>query len=289
MTKLIVISGSSGAGKSSALRLLEDEGFYCVDNLPPRLIKRFVDEVVDHRGYDNFRGVALCIDARAAKAAEDYNHALDGLLDVSGRLIIFLDAQPYVLLKRFSETRRRHPLAGADNSLPEAIARERQLLEPIADEADLIIDTSDLSTRALRDIITGRVMDKRSGLSILIQSFAFKRGVPADADFVFDARSLPNPYWNLELRDMCGVDLEVKAFLESNSRSKTMLNRIQQFLKDSLPEFNDSDRSYLTVAIGCTGGQHRSVYIADRVYEALRLDYPDIQIRHRELREIQPR
>ena len=282
--RLIIISGSSGAGKSSALRLLEDEGYYCVDNLPPRLLTAFAEEVMDHPDYERFHGIAVCIDARAMKMSADENaRALDPLLVMKDKLIIFLDAQPYVLLKRFSETRRRHPLAGPDNSLPEAISRERKHLEFIAAAADLLIDTTDLTPRALRDMITKRIVEQRDGLSILLESFAFKRGVPTDADFVFDARALPNPYWRDDLRVLDGTAASVKEFLESDSRCLNFYETLRRFVGNMLDEFDASDRSYMTIAVGCTGGQHRSVYLANRLHEDLLQRYPSAQIRHRDL------
>ena len=281
--RLIIISGSSGAGKSSALRLLEDEGYYCVDNLPPRLLTAFAEEVLDHPDYERFHGIAVCIDARAMKMGDDDVRALDPLLALKDRLIIFLDAQPYVLLKRFSETRRRHPLAGSDNSLPEAISRERKHLEFIAAAADLLIDTTDLTPRALRDMIANRIVGQRDGLSILLESFAFKRGVPTDADFVFDARALPNPYWRDDLRALDGTDESVREFLESDSRCLNFYETLRGFIEDMLHEFDASDRSYMTIAVGCTGGQHRSVYLANRLHEDLLQHYPSAQIRHRDL------
>lgn len=282
--RLIIISGSSGAGKSSALRLLEDEGYYCVDNLPPRLLTAFAEEVMDHPDYERFHGIAVCIDARAMKMSADENaRALDPLLVMKDKLIIFLDAQPYVLLKRFSETRRRHPLAGPDNSLPEAISRERKHLEFIAAAADLLIDTTDLTPRALRDMITKRIVGQRDGLSILLESFAFKRGVPTDADFVFDARALPNPYWRDDLRVLDGTAASVKEFLESDSRCLNFYETLRRFVGNMLDEFDASDRSYMTIAVGCTGGQHRSVYLANRLHEDLLQRYPSAQIRHRDL------
>ena len=164
MPNLIVISGTSGAGKSSALRQLEDEGFYCVDNLPPRLLPNFLDEVLSHRGYETFRGIGVCIDARAVKDESDQRSLKTShLLEVRGGLLVFLDAKPHILLQRFSETRRRHPLASSDNSLTEAIKREKKMLEPIAAIADLLIDTSDLTTTNLREIINERVMRERAG------------------------------------------------------------------------------------------------------------------------------
>ena len=282
--RLIIISGSSGAGKSSALRLLEDEGYYCVDNLPPRLLTAFAEEVMDHPDYERFHGIAVCIDARAMKMSADENaRALDPLLVMKDKLIIFLDAQPYVLLKRFSETRRRHPLAGPDNSLPEAISRERKHLEFIAAAADLLIDTTDLTPRALRDMITKRIVGQRDGLSILLESFAFKRGVPTDADFVFDARALPNPYWRDDLRVLDGTAASVKEFLESDSRCLNFYETLCRFVGNMLDEFDASDRSYMTIAVGCTGGQHRSVYLANRLHEDLLQRYPSAQVRHRDL------
>ena len=284
--KLILVSGSSGAGKSSALRLLEDEGYYCVDNLPPRLLPQFSQDILDHPEYERFRGIAVCIDARTMGIDQsDQSEAIEQLLSASDKLIIFLDAQPHVLLKRFSETRRRHPLAGSNNSLPEAISRERKRLEFIAAKADLLIDTTDLTPRALRDSIISRIIDRREGLSILLESFAFKRGVPTDADFVFDARALPNPYWDTALRGMNGLDAPVAQFLDESDRTLRFFERLSEFTTNVLHDFDQSDRSYITIAIGCTGGQHRSVYLAQKLFTALASEFSGIQIRHRDLPE----
>lgn len=282
--RLIIISGSSGAGKSSALRLLEDEGYYCVDNLPPRMMADFAREVLEHPDYDRFKGIAVCIDARAVSPErEGENSSLHQILKTSESLVIFLDAQPHILLKRFSETRRRHPLAGPNNSLPEAITRERQHLEFIAAQADLLIDTTDLSPRDLRETITRRIIERRDGLSIMVESFAFKRGMPTDADFVFDARGLSNPYWEASLRHLTGIDEPVRLFLEADPKTLTIYERIRIFITESLPDFNQNDRSYLTIAIGCTGGQHRSVYLAERLHADIAKLYPGAQLRHRHL------
>ena len=282
--RLIFISGSSGAGKSSALRLLEDEGYYCVDNLPPRLLPQFSEEILEHPAYERFRGIAICIDARTIGINEaDHDEALEKILSSPGRLIVFLDAQPHALLKRFSETRRRHPLAGSENSLPEAIARERKQLEFIAARADLLIDTTDLTPRALRDRIINRILGERQGLSVLLESFAFKRGVPTDADFVFDARALPNPYWETELRGMNGLDAPVIQFLDNDERTLRFFGRLNAFVVGALTDFSQSDRSYITIAIGCTGGQHRSVYLAQKLHASLTKQFTGIQIRHRDL------
>ena len=282
--KLIVISGSSGAGKSSVLRLLEDEGYYCVDNLPPRLLPELLGEISDNIEYERFRGIVVCVDARTVGfEPEDTPAALEQLLSFPDRMVIFLDAQPHVLLKRFSETRRRHPLAGPHNSLPEAIAKERKRLEFIAAKADLIVDTTDLTPNALRDRITTRMANRRDGLSILIESFAFKRGVPTDADFVFDARALPNPYWQADIRSMTGLDAPVKQFLESDERCLAFYDKLSTFIQQMLHDFSQVDRSYITIAIGCTGGQHRSVYLTQRLHQDLSAQLPGVQIRHRDL------
>ena len=284
--KLIIISGSSGAGKSSALRLLEDEGYYCVDNLPPRLLPEFSEEILKHPEYQRFHGIAVGIDARTVGIEHEHETAaLQQLLALPDRLIVFIDAQPHVLLKRFSETRRRHPLAGPSNSLPEAISKERKHLEFIAAQADLLIDTTDLTPRGLRDMITNRIVEHRDGLSILLESFAFKRGVPTDADFVFDARALPNPYWREDLRGLTGMDEPVKLFLDSDEGCVTFYTKLSAFIIDALRDFDASDRSYVTVAIGCTGGQHRSVYLTEKLSGDILSQFPAAKIRHRDLSE----
>ena len=284
--KLIIISGSSGAGKSSALRLLEDEGYYCVDNLPPRLLPEFSEEILKHPEYQRFHGIAVGIDARTVGIEHEHETAaLQQLLALPDRLIVFIDAQPHVLLKRFSETRRRHPLAGPSNSLPEAISKERKHLEFIAAQADLLIDTTDLTPRGLRDMITNRIVEHRDGLSILLESFAFKRGVPTDADFVFDARALPNPYWQDGLRGLTGMDEAVKLFLDGDERCAAFYTQLRAFIIDALRDFDASDRSYVTVAIGCTGGQHRSVYLTEKLSGDILSQFPAAKIRHRDLSE----
>ena len=285
MPRIIIISGSSGAGKSTALRLLEDEGYYCVDNLPPRLLTHFVNEVLESPFHDRFHGVVACIDARAFRMeSSERQSALKELIDAPDHLIIFLDAQPHALIKRFSETRRRHPLADNDSSLPEAIAREREYLEGIAAEADLLIDTTDLTPRALRDTITTRIVEQRDGLSVMIESFAFKRGVPTDADFVFDARAIPNPYWHDTLRHLTGQDTLVKQFLDNEERCVAFYERLREFISNVVADFNQCDRSYMTIAIGCTGGQHRSVYLADKIHKGLLEAFPHALLRHRDLK-----
>ena len=189
------------------------------------------------------------------------------------------------ILKHSILERREERSSTSNNSLPEAISRERKHLEPIAANADLLIDTTDLTPRALRDMITSRLIQQRDGLSVLFESFAFKRGVPTDADFVFDARALPNPYWQDELRSQTGLDTEVIQFLEKDARCLAFFAKLKDFIARVLSDFDQSDRSYMTIAIGCTGGQHRSVYLTEKLHRDLITQFPAAQIRHRDLQE----
>lgn len=282
--QLVVISGRSGSGKSTALHQLEDMGYYCVDNLPAALLGQLTQEFsADH--YQSFAGVAVCIDARnSLRDLEQLSQQLGSLPHGVDRQVIFLDAHDPVLVKRFSETRRRHPLSRDDRSLAEAMQVEATLLEPLLADADLVIDTSDLTLYELRAMIASRLGEKPGeGLSVLIESFGFKRGVPGDADLVFDARLLPNPHWVRDLRALTGRDQPVAEFLESQPEAPAFAADLIAFLMRWLPDYERSQRSYVTVAIGCTGGQHRSVYLAERVYAAIRASYPSVQLRHREL------
>lgn len=282
--QLVIISGRSGSGKSTALHQLEDEGYYCIDNLPAALLPALVAET--QRGeFEHFRGVAVCIDARNAwRNLQDFSGILDALPGDVRSEILYLDAQDPVLIKRFSETRRKHPLSGDQLPLAEAIDSERQLLEPIASAAALVIDTSQMTIYELRDAIRQRVVGDGSGsMSILFQSFGFKRGLPNDADLVFDVRMLPNPHWVKELRLKTGLDPEVRAFLEAQSMTDELFDSVCGFLDPWLPHYRESNRSYMTVAIGCTGGQHRSVYLANRLYQHYRQHYSHVHLRHREL------
>tara|TARA_R100001509_G_scaffold165472_1_gene147282 strand:+ start:3023 stop:3877 length:855 start_codon:yes stop_codon:yes gene_type:complete len=282
--QLVIISGRSGSGKSTALHQLEDEGYYCIDNLPAALLPALVAET--QRGeFEHFRGVAVCIDARNAwRNLQDFSGILDALpADVRSE-ILYLDAQDPVLIKRFSETRRKHPLSGDQLPLAEAIDSERQLLEPIASAAALVLDTSQMTIYELRDAIRQRVVGDGTGsMSILFQSFGFKRGLPNDADLVFDVRMLPNPHWVKELRLLTGLDADVASFLEAQSMTGELFDSIRRFLDQWLPHYRESNRSYMTVAVGCTGGQHRSVYLADRLYQYYRQQYSHVHLRHREL------
>jgi UPF0042 nucleotide-binding protein len=283
--RLIVISGLSGSGKSVALHVLEDLGFYCIDNIPAPLLRSVVDEVLRRAdsAYDN---VGVGLDARNRPEDIEKIPELIKQLRADGIVceIIFLQADDKVLLSRFSETRRKHPLTNERVSLPEAIAMERALLGPVINSAELIVDTTATSVYALRQLIQQRIGQREPAiLSILLESFGYKHGLPPDADFVFDVRCLPNPYWEPQLRPLSGKDAPVKAFLDAEPRVQEMIADITSFLEHWIPRYRDFHRSYLTVAIGCTGGQHRSVYIAEAVAAALAKRYGPIRTRHHEL------
>ena len=282
--QLVIISGRSGSGKSTALHQLEDEGYYCIDNLPVALLPALMTEA-SREEFEHYKGAAVCIEARNAwKDLENFSSILKSLPDSVETRILFLDAQDNALIKRFSETRRRHPRSSNDVPLAEAIERERLLLEPIASAASLVLDTSQLTIYELRDAIRERLVGASAGvMSILIQSFGFKRGVPADADLVYDLRMLPNPHWVKSLRLQTGLDAEVAAFLEAQDITGKLFEDICQYLDNWLPHYSNSNRSYMTVALGCTGGQHRSVYLANRLYQHYKDRYENIHLRHREL------
>jgi UPF0042 nucleotide-binding protein len=282
--RLVIISGLSGSGKSVALHMLEDLGFYCIDNIPVGLLRSFVEEIVPRKdaAFDN---VAVGLDARSRATDIELVPNLASQLRKDGVSceIVFLQADDDVILSRFSETRRKHPLSDRHTSLREAVAKERDLLGPIINSADLIIDTSATSVYALREQIRDRVAHRVPGtLSIVIESFGYKHGLPADADFVFDVRCLPNPYWEPRLRPLNGRDPSVKAFLDTQPRVQEMVDDVVRFLERWIPHYQDFQRSYLTVAIGCTGGQHRSVYVAEAVAAKLGFDGP-VLTRHHEL------
>ena len=282
--ELVIISGRSGSGKSTALHQLEDEGYYCIDNLPVSLLPSLVAEV-SREEFGHFQGAAVCIDARNAwKDLAKFNDILEALPDSVNSRVLFLDADNATLIKRFSETRRRHPLSGDALPLAEAINQERELLEVLAGAASLVLDTSQMTIYELRDAIKQRLVGATAGeMSILIQSFGFKRGVPSDADLVFDVRMLPNPHWIKSLRMKNGLDKEVGEFLESQPSTDDLFADIQHYLDRWLPHYADSSRSYMTVALGCTGGQHRSVYLANRLYQHYRQQFSQIHLRHREM------
>ena len=283
--RLVIISGFSGSGKSVALHALEDLGFYCIDNIPAGLLHTFVDHMLERRD-SVFENVGVGLDARNRPDDIDQVPELVRTLRKSGIScdLIFLQANDEVLMSRFSETRRKHPLSLQGAGLRDAIARERELLGSIINAADLFIDTSDTSAHALRARIRERIGEREAHeLSILVESFGYKHGLPADADFVFDVRCLPNPFWDLKLRPLNGKDEAVQAFLKAQPEVVRMIDDIAAFLETWIAKYQDFQRSYLTVAIGCTGGQHRSVYIADEVAAKLAARYGPIQTLHHEL------
>ncbi len=289
-TRLVIISGRSGSGKSSALAALEDQGFYCVDNLPASLLTSLVESFAGKGESNTGKALAVSIDARNTSGELASFSAVHKQLDENKSLscdIIYLDADHETLLKRFSATRRRHPLSDDESSLDEAIRKEAEVLGSIAATSDMRVDTSRLSLHELRSLIRERVAGKsKHQLSLQFESFGFKKGVPIDADFVFDVRCLPNPYWQEHLRGMTGRDQPVIDFLAGHELVTRMQDDICQFISNWLPVFEEGNRSYLTVAIGCTGGQHRSVYISEAVARAFSSQTSSIQVRHREQKNL---
>ncbi len=285
--RLIIVSGRSGSGKSTALDVLEDNGFYCIDNLPAGLLPELAERALVHTELLHPQ-VAVSIDAR--NLPSHLQRFPELLAEVRARHIqvdvLFLDAEEGTLLKRFSETRRRHPLTNENRSLAEAIRDEAALLHPIADLADLRLDTTSLNLYQLRDALRLRLLNTpEPGTAFLVESFGFKRGMPVDADLVFDVRCLPNPYWKPELREQSGKDEAVRDYLAAQADVEEMYLDIHAYLLKWLPRFAASNRAYVTIAIGCTGGHHRSVYIAERLGAALKPALKNVQIRHRDLSE----
>ena len=280
--RIIILSGLSGSGKSVALHMLEDLGFYCIDNIPAALLKPFISYTV-RSPEPTYERTAIGLDARnTAAEIATVPHLVDELRRSGIQCeTIFLVTSDEELLRRFAETRRKHPMSRTNVDLRAAMALERQLLEPILNSADMVIDTSRMGVHALRDIIHQRVEQRaQSRLSITFESFGFKHGIPGDADFVFDARSLPNPYWEPTLRHLTGRDPQVINFLESHTNVATLIADIARFMEARIPEYQDSNRGYLTVAVGCTGGQHRSVYIVDRLAAHFAGRFPNVTARH---------
>jgi UPF0042 nucleotide-binding protein len=286
--KLIVISGRSGSGKSTALRALEDAGYNCIDNFPAGLLHELVAATLADPLQTG--DLAVCIDARNRELARapDILRALKDL-DVACQ-VIYLDAASPTLVKRFSETRRRHPLTDATTDLGEAIDAEGALLADLADLADLTVDTTALSSHQLVELMRSRVIAaaRAPGLALLVRSFGFKYGVPVDADLVFDLRILPNPHWVDALRPLNGLDAPVAEYLDAQNEVGEMFHDIAGFLERWLPRFQSSNRVYMTVAVGCTGGQHRSIYMAERLGRHFEPQIAVVQVRHRELDRTNP-
>ncbi|MDH3406766.1 MAG: RNase adapter RapZ [Gammaproteobacteria bacterium] len=279
-----IVSGLSGSGKSIALQSLEDIGFYCIDNLPAALLPHFAGLLTDMRN-QAIPNVAIGLDVRNRAFLADLPKSL-GELRTRGiqYRIIFLEAEDSILVKRFKETRRKHPMSDHETPLVEAIRAEKKLLDPLSFEAVLRIDTTRTTPHELRAQVRNFARgDETAGLTILFQSFGYKHGTPLDADYVFDVRCLPNPYWQTELRQYTGLDEPVVRFLKKHEDVEAMFNEIRGFLEKWLPRFEREDRTYLTIAIGCTGGQHRSVYLVRRLAEHFSGKGVKTQVRHREL------
>lgn len=283
--KLVIVSGLSGSGKSIALETLEDCGFYCIDNLPVALVDAFVHQAMV-TNQTIFSKTALGIDARnLGESLDQFPATLSKIANLGITIeVIYLQAEMPTLLKRFSETRRKHPLTDAHRSLSEAIELERKLLEPLSQRADLKIDTTHTNVHQLRELIHDRVDTQVSRLmSLFFQSFGFKNGIPLDTDFVFDARCLPNPHWEPNLRSKTGKDAEVSDFLVQHQEVRDFLEHIQGFLDRWIPCFDAENRSYLTISVGCTGGHHRSVFLIEQLSKHFSASPYNILVRHRDI------
>tara|TARA_B110000858_G_scaffold191964_1_gene241954 strand:+ start:2021 stop:2875 length:855 start_codon:yes stop_codon:yes gene_type:complete len=282
--KLTIISGRSGSGKSTVLHILEDRGYYCIDNLPASLLPALADRISNDDTH--LPNVAVSIDARNISA--DLQQAPEIISELHTRElpteIIFLDANSQTLLKRFSESRRKHPLSNESTGLREAIDIESALLESISMMANFVIDTSNMPLHQLRDLVKNRLLESsETSMALLFQSFGFKNGVPVDADLVYDVRCLPNPYWDTALRSLTGLHADVAKFLDSEEDVQEMFDNIKDYLEKWLPKYESNNRSYITVAVGCTGGQHRSVYIGEKLAKYFSSKIKNVQIRHRDL------
>lgn len=284
-----IVSGLSGSGKTHALQSLEDAGFYCIDNLPAALLPQFA-QYLQQSDRDSTRRTAVGLDARNREFLADVPKSLAALeqLGIKYR-IIFLDAEESILVKRYKETRRRHPMVDRETSLLEAIRLEKELLEPLAYAASLRIDTTRTTPHELRHQVNNFVRGgDSSGLTLLFESFGYKHGTPLDADFVFDVRCLPNPYWEPELRRHTGCDAPVVEYMERYDEVRAMFEELKRFFETWLPRFEREDRTYVTIAIGCTGGMHRSVYLVNRLAKHFAAKGFTTQVRHRELKTEAP-
>jgi UPF0042 nucleotide-binding protein len=283
--RLIVISGHSGSGKTSALNILEDVGFTCMDNLPASLLPELINQLREQTSDPELK-LAVGIDARNLVGDLTKIPKILSTIENLGVQVdvIFLKAQRTDLLRRYSETRRKHPLSSDTIGLKEAIDMEESIISPIAKVASLTVDTSGLTLHQLRDLVKNTIVpNNEQQMSILFESFGFKQRIPNGSDFVFDVRCLPNPYWKTELRTQTGNDSGVITFLESQVDVASMLADIIGYLTRWIPKFQANNRSYLTISIGCTGGQHRSVYIANRLHEHFSQQYNFVQVMHKEL------
>ncbi|CAM4205227.1 RNase adapter RapZ [Acinetobacter pragensis] len=280
MKRILIVTGQSGSGKSSALQVLEDLGYYCIDNLPLALLPEIVEKLDKE---NNLEQLALGVDVRSTRAdLQEFDQVFQQLQRHGSVDIIYLTTRDQELISRFSASRRPHPLSSRFKSLNECIQEEKSLLLPIQMRSTVHIDTTDKSVHDLKHVLLTK-LGQADNLILILQSFGFKHGIPLDADYVFDVRHLPNPHWDLELRKYSGLDEPVQKFLEQSPQTEEMFQDIYHFLDKWLPAFSEGHRHYMTVSIGCTGGQHRSVYIVDRLKKALEAKW-SIQVLHREMK-----
>lgn len=280
MKRILIMTGQSGSGKSSALQVLEDLGYYCIDNLPLALLPEIVAKLDCE---NNLEQLALGVDVRSTRAdLQEFDHVFEQLQQHGTVDVIYLTTQDQELIARFSASRRPHPLAARFKSLHQCIQEEKVLLMPIQLRSTVHIDTTDKSVHDLKHTLLYK-LGQTDNLIVILQSFGYKHGIPLDADYVFDVRHLPNPHWELELRKYSGLDQPVQEFLEKSDQVKDMFQDIYHFLDKWLPTFAEGHRHYMTISIGCTGGQHRSVYIVDRLKKALEAKW-SIQVLHREMK-----
>ena len=280
MKRILIVTGQSGSGKSSALQVLEDLGYYCIDNLPLALLPEIVGKLDKE---NNLEQLALGVDVRSTRAdLQEFDLVFEQLKKHGSVDVIFLTTQDQELIARFSASRRPHPLANRFKSLTQCIEEEKTLLIPIQFQATIKIDTTDKSVHDLKHMLLSR-LGQTDNLIVILQSFGYKHGIPLDADYVFDVRHLPNPHWDLELRKYSGLDEPVQKFLESSSQTTEMFQDIYNFLEKWLPALAEGHRHYITISVGCTGGQHRSVFIVDRLKKALEAKWA-IQVLHREMK-----
>ena len=288
-SKLIIITGLSGSGKTIALHALEDQGYFCIDNLSPKMIITILERMNDPIE-KSYHKVAISIDIRSIKLDKNFKKSVDNLYKKIANLniktnTIFLHSSIKILLSRFNATRRLHPLAGNKINLKEAISKEMEIMQVLKENSNLIIDTDDLLPLDLKRQINMRFSyaQKKEDMLIQLQSFGYKNNIPNDSDFVFDVRCLANPFWDKSLRALSGKDNNVKSFIKKDPASLEMITNIVKFLNKWIPKFLKSDRNYLTISIGCTGGQHRSVYITENVSKELRKKYT-ILVKHRDIK-----
>lgn len=283
--RLVVVTGISGSGKSIALDMLEDLDFYCIDNLPSGLVAPFMEQAASG-ALQSYTKTAVALDARNLPDELVKVPQMISSLKATGMQVdvIFLDATDEVVVKRYAESRRRHPLSRQGLSLAEAIRSERDILAPLLDLADLVIDSTRTNVHQLRRIISQRVAERKAGnLALNFTSFGFKHGLPHDADYVFDIRFLPNPYWETELRDFNGLDQPIIDFLDGHKEVQDFFASLTAFLEPCLARQGEQNRSFITVALGCTGGRHRSVYLCEKLARHFQDGYPQVSVRHTEL------